>query len=128
MTDGAATSPGDESARACRGGRRDRNGRDVLAGVRLFNPLPSLGGRSVSSALLDTDGTKLGRSIAPLAAQHPGLTGIYAKPDARDSFAARVPLARSAERSLDIQYCIWRCDLTGWHAAVPEYCEIVELS
>jgi len=34
-------------------------------------------------------------------------------PDARDAFAARALLARAAERSLDVQYYIWRRDLTG---------------
>jgi cardiolipin synthase C len=85
----------------------------ALAGVRWLNPLPSLEGRSVSSALLDTEQTRLGRGIAPLIAQHPGLAGIHALPNARESFAARVLLARGAERSLDVQYYIWRGDLTG---------------
>ena len=85
----------------------------ALGGVRWLNPLPSLESRSVSSALLDTKETRLGRGIAPLVMQHPGLAGIHALPNARESFAASVLLARGAERSLDVQYYIWRGDLTG---------------
>jgi putative cardiolipin synthase len=46
-------------------------------------------------------------------AAHPGHSGIFALPDARDAFAARVLLAQAAERSLDVQYYIWRRDMTG---------------
>ena len=38
---------------------------------------------------------------------HPGISGIYPLPDARDAFAARALLAQSAERTLDVQYYIW---------------------
>ena len=75
--------------------------------------LPPLGERSASVALADTGATRLGQAIAPLAAEHPGLSGIYPLSDGRDAFAARVLLTRSAERSLDVQYYIWRNDLTG---------------
>ena len=75
--------------------------------------LPPLGARTASVALADTAGTRLGQAIAPMAAAHPGRSGIYALSDGRDAFAARVLLARGAERSLDVQYYIWRDDLTG---------------
>ncbi|MDX9741623.1 MAG: phospholipase D family protein [Gammaproteobacteria bacterium] len=75
--------------------------------------LPSLEGRSVSSAFEDTSATRLGRAIAPLAAAHPGKSGVYPLLDAHDAFAARILLARAADRSLDIQYYIWNADLTG---------------
>ncbi|KQP11961.1 phospholipase D family protein [Pseudorhodoferax sp. Leaf267] len=76
-------------------------------------PLPE--GRSVSTALpeAETHGTALGRAIAPLAAAHPGRSGIFSLSDAREAFAARVLLARAAERTLDVQYYIWRPDTTG---------------
>jgi putative cardiolipin synthase len=69
--------------------------------------------RTVTQALTDTGTTRMGQAIAPLAAAHPGLSGVLLLPDGRDAFAARVLLARSAERSLDLQYYIWRDDLTG---------------
>ncbi len=75
--------------------------------------LPSPENRPPSTALTETGDTKLGRAIAPLVAAHPGKSGIYLLADSRDSFAARVLLARDAERSLDVQYYIWRNDLSG---------------
>jgi len=75
--------------------------------------LPSLEGRTTSAALLDTADTRLGKSITPLLATHPGLSGIYALPDSRDAFAARARLAEVAERTLDVQYYIWENDMTG---------------
>lgn len=50
----------------------------------------------------------------PLAAAHPGRTGIHALPEARAAFAARAILASVADRTLDVQYYIWRADETGW--------------
>ncbi|HAP78404.1 MAG TPA: hypothetical protein DCR14_20265 [Acidimicrobiaceae bacterium] len=75
--------------------------------------LPSLADRSPSTALADTHDTRLGRAIAPRAAAHPGKSGVYPLLDSRNAFAARVLLARAAERSLDVQYYIWRPDLSG---------------
>lgn len=75
--------------------------------------LPPLGQRSASVALQGTEITPLGQAIAPLAAAHPGRSGVYPLIDGRDAFAARVLLTHSAKRSLDVQYYIWRDDLTG---------------
>ena len=75
--------------------------------------LPSLAGRSASSALTDTGATHLGLAVAPLVAAHPGESGVYALADGLDAFAARVRLANVAQRSLDVQYYIWRNDITG---------------
>ena len=41
-------------------------------------------------------------------------SGIYPLPQGREAFAARVVLARAAERSLDVQYYIWHEDVTGF--------------
>src|SRR5690554_6888172 len=57
--------------------------------------------------------TRLGQALAPAIAAHPGESGIYALPDPHDAFAARVLLARAAERTLDVQYYIWHGDMTG---------------
>ena len=75
--------------------------------------LPPLEGRETSHALLDTAETGLGRALAGAISEHPGQSGIYPLLQARDAFAARVLLARAAERTLDVQYYIWRDDLTG---------------
>lgn len=86
----------------------------VAAGffIRATNPLPTLKGRTVSRALDGRD-TRIGRGVAPLVAAHPGQTGIYLLVDPPDAFAARMLLARSAQRSIDAQYYIWHNDLTG---------------
>lgn len=84
----------------------------VAAGVGCTS-LPPPGPRTATLALADTGTTRLGQAIAPLAAAHPGLSGVLALADGRDAFAARALLARGAERSLDVQYYIWRDDLTG---------------
>ncbi len=75
--------------------------------------LPPLDDRTESSAITGTGDTRLGRGIAPVAAAHPGLSGIYPLLDAQDAFAARILLTRAADRSLDIQYYIWHADLSG---------------
>jgi putative cardiolipin synthase len=76
--------------------------------------LPSLEGRTVTSAVMDTDTTRLGRAIAPHAAANPGKSGIHSLPVPGDAFAARGLLAQAAEKSLDAQYYIWRGDQSGY--------------
>jgi cardiolipin synthase C len=61
----------------------------------------------------NTVDTRLGRSIGPLVQAHPGMSGVFALPDGRDAFAARVLLADAAERTLDARYYIWHNDLSG---------------
>ena len=77
--------------------------------------LPPLEGRSTSVALnkIEAADTALGRAIAPQAQQHRGRSGIYWLIDAHDAFAARALLARSAQKTLDVQYYIWHGDVTG---------------
>ncbi len=76
--------------------------------------LPSLEGRTASSAFSDTGATRLGRSVAPGVAAHPGQTGIHALPVPYDAFAARFLLATAAEKSLDVQYFLWNGDEVGY--------------
>jgi len=49
----------------------------------------------------------------PLVQEHPGRSGIVALPDGHDAFAARALLADAAECALDVQYYIWRNDMSG---------------
>ena len=93
----------------------------VLAGCA---SLPSTVVREPSSALADTGTTRLGQALARGVAANPGKTGIHPLGDGRDAFAARIVLARGAERSLDVQYYIFHNDITGgllcealWQAA-----------
>lgn len=75
--------------------------------------LPTLAGRTSSTVLTDGATTRIGQAVAPLAASHPGASGVHALPDGRDAFTARMLLAQAAERSLDVQYYIWHQDITG---------------
>jgi len=88
--------------------------------------LPSLDGRAPSTALTETADTTLGKAVRAADPGQPkeGQSGIYALPQGTEAFAARVVLARAAERSLDVQYYIWHDDVTGlllleelWNAA-----------
>src|SRR5262249_11784328 len=91
-----------------RGSRQDDE-----ALTRRWTGLPPLEGRKPSVAFPNTAATPLGRAASSLAAAHPGVSGIHPLRDAREAFAARALLADAAERSLDVQYYIWRKDLTG---------------
>lgn len=61
----------------------------------------------------DVAGTQLGQTMQPLKAAHPGESGIMALLDAYSAFAARMLLTHSAQKTLDVQYYIWRNDNTG---------------
>ena len=96
----------------------------LLVAVAGCASLPASVERTESRALADTAATGLGRAVAPRAGPHPGKTGVHPLQNPRDAFAARVLLARTAERSLDLQYYIWHADTTGgllaealWQAA-----------
>jgi putative cardiolipin synthase len=62
---------------------------------------------------LDTGSTTLAREIDRRAPDDDTLTGHKLLRHGKDAFAARVLLARSAERTLDVQYYIWHDDLSG---------------
>ena len=82
-------------------------------GIGGCSSLPTLEGRTVTAAIAAEPGTRLHDALAPLAEQHPGLTGIYALDDAHEAFAARMALAAAAQRTLDVQYYIWHDDVSG---------------
>jgi putative cardiolipin synthase len=86
--------------------------------------LPSLEGRTVTTALDDTSGTRLGRAVATDVIANLGKTGVHPLPEPHDAFAARVLLAAAADKSIDAQYYIWHADQVGdllfealWQAA-----------
>jgi putative cardiolipin synthase len=76
--------------------------------------LPSLEGRIASTAIVDTAGTRLGRTVAAAVAANPGKTGVHAISEPHDAFAARVLLAAAAEKSIDVQYYVWHGDQVGY--------------
>jgi len=70
------------------------------------------------SFVLDTQTThtsQLSQAVQPLIKEHPNLSAIYALADAHEAFAARALLTETAEKSLDIQYYIWRGDTAGYY-------------
>lgn len=77
--------------------------------------LPSLEGRTVTTALSaeQARATPLGRAVEPLVSLHPGVSGLHPLDDPHAAFAARMLLARHAERTIDAQYYIWQNDMTG---------------
>jgi cardiolipin synthase C len=75
--------------------------------------LPKGGERTASTALKNNGGTALAAAVRPRVAAHPGESGLHALPDGREALAARVALADAAQRSLDVQYYIWKKDLAG---------------
>ncbi len=64
-------------------------------------------------ALTDTAGTAWGSNVAPLVTAHPDLSGFHLLTDGIDALAARLLLAKGAERSLDAQYYLITNDDIG---------------
>lgn len=75
--------------------------------------LPTDYPRSPSTTLADTADTRLGRASSRLLAEHPDASGVLLLDRGTDAFLARLALAETAEKSLDIQYYIWHEDTTG---------------
>ncbi|MBB6227512.1 putative cardiolipin synthase [Polymorphobacter multimanifer] len=55
----------------------------------------------------------LARQFGPMAAAHPGLSGVQMLKDGPMSLSLRLLLVRRARLSLDVQYYIWRGDRSG---------------
>lgn len=83
----------------------------LLAGCAL----PSLQHRTESVALdVDTASeTRLGQALESQLIVNGGKSGIHALRDPYDAFVVRELLTEVAEKTLDIQYYIWRKDVTG---------------
>lgn len=58
--------------------------------------------------------TPLDQLLQGAQAAHPGANGLAGLFDNADAFAARALSARTAGRSLDLMYYLWRTDLSGW--------------
>jgi len=70
--------------------------------------------RSESYFLPDTSDTSLGERIEPVVAEYPpDQSGFYPVNDGIDSLAARLVLARQAEKSIDVQYYLIKNDIIG---------------
>lgn len=62
---------------------------------------------------LNAEDSSLAQEFAAQAQAHPGKSGAYPLGSGMEALAARVALARRAERSLDVQYYIWHGDDSG---------------
>ena len=69
--------------------------------------------RSPSTAFQEYQATTLGRLFEPVAAKHPGQSGVMYMRYGRRALEMRLALADLAERSLDLQYFIWDADVSG---------------
>ncbi len=56
---------------------------------------------------LDGSDSRVGAILAEDLAAHPGQSGAYSLSEGTEALAARVVLARAAEKSLDVQTYIW---------------------
>jgi putative cardiolipin synthase len=75
-------------------------------------PLRSIN-RPPSSALADPQDTRLGRQFLGLSKVHDGQSGFHLIDVGVDGLATRIQMVRGAERTLDVQYFIYRGDETG---------------
>ena len=66
-----------------------------------------------STALDHPETTRVGRTVDALAKPHPGLSGFRLFASGSDAFTLRVQMADRAERTLDVQYFIFKDDTTG---------------
>ena len=66
-----------------------------------------------SQAWQQPEETFLGKIIAEAAPEDPSLSGVELLADPESAFTTRFALANLAEKSLDLQYYLWKGDLAG---------------
>jgi len=69
--------------------------------------------KTASSALAHPEETRFGQQLAAATSEHGGNSGFRMLAMGVDGFLTRVQLANAAERTLDMQYFIFRADETG---------------
>jgi cardiolipin synthase C len=69
--------------------------------------------KTVSSALADPEQTRLGRQFAGAAREHSGNSGFRIVPVGADGFLLRMQMINATEKTLDLQYFVFRGDDTG---------------
>lgn len=77
-------------------------------------PLPEATTAKVCMLAQPSPDTMLAKAISHQIDAQRGLNGVYPLVDGHDAFAARLALARAAERTLDVQYYIWHHDTAGY--------------
>ena len=69
--------------------------------------------KAASQAIADPQATRLGQQYAKASGQHSGRSGFRILNVGVDGFLARLEMINAAERTLDLQYYIFRGDETG---------------
>jgi putative cardiolipin synthase len=69
--------------------------------------------KSASSALNHPEYTQLGRVFSDASAAHPGLSALRLVPIGLDGFLLRAEMIDRAEKTIDLQYYIFRSDESG---------------
>jgi len=69
--------------------------------------------KTTSSALAHPEETQLGKEFENAAHEHNGNSGFRIIPAGADGFLTRIQMINAAERTLDLQYFIFRGDETG---------------
>ncbi len=85
----------------------------VVLGGCVSRPPGSDFPRTVSSALAHPVQTRLGRQVETAGREQGGNSGFRIIPAGADGFLARMQMINAAERTLDLQYFIFRGDETG---------------
>ena len=85
----------------------------ALLALITHKKLPDNSERTPSTYLAADPNTILAKQLLPSIQQHPGFSGIYLLDDSYEAFLARLSLAASAQKTLDVQYYIWHDDTTG---------------
>jgi cardiolipin synthase C len=84
----------------------------LLGGCALLHPGSDFP-KTASTALADTDRTQLGRQFESAARDHGGSSAFRILSSGVDGFLTRAQMINTAERTLDLQYFIFRQDETG---------------
>ncbi len=85
----------------------------IVLALVTHKSLPDNSNRTESSYLPVDSSTALAQQFLPSMQKKPGLSGIYLLDDSHEAFLARLALAASAQKTLDVQYYIWNDDTTG---------------
>ena len=75
--------------------------------------LPKKYNATTTTAFTHYKSTKLGRIFKRETKRHPGKSGFKLIPYGQDAFTARIAMARMAQKSLDLQYYLWKSDMVG---------------
>ena len=85
----------------------------AIVAARLVFHVPHSADQKETLALPPVANNALTAAVTKSAQERLGLTGIASLEDGRHAFAARILLANAAVSSIDVQYYIWRADMTG---------------